>query len=269
MKRTFIATMSLGACLLATAAAQAAAGQHPRIQGYDHWWEYDWDYREYAYVQEVQVVSDGIDVVPVVVQFRSFHPELGYSGFSASSWAAGPGVVDQAQINTFKAYGLAILGCSDALPAAHAYDSPSTLNPASAVALEWFASDNGWLRNMYFECADNLPPPLDVCDAAAAPEVLSLTPDSQTFYYVDVALQNGNELTLGFEWDGGEWQLAEQYGAADACQGQLDTFTEYTMSILTSPSCAADWVYTPSEEAEISWYVFEAENYCQEVMYNL
>jgi hypothetical protein len=177
--------------------------------------------------------------------------------------------VDQAQINAFKAYGIAILGCGDALPGAHAYDSPAALNPASPVPLAWFASDVGQLRSTYFECADFVPPPLDACDDAAAPEVLSLTPDSQTFYYVDVALQNGNELTLGFEWDGGEWQFAEQYGVAGACQGQLDTFTDYTMSILTSPSCAADWVYTPAEEAEISWYVFEAENFCQEVMYNL
>ncbi|MCC6559352.1 MAG: hypothetical protein IT372_41040 [Polyangiaceae bacterium] len=269
MKRTFIATMSLGACLLATAAAQAAAGQHPRIEGYDHRWEYDVDYRESAYVLTVQAVSDGIDVVPVEISFRSFHPELGCSTFTASSRALGPGVVDQAQVDAFKAYGIAIIGCGDALPGAHAYDAPAALNPASPVPLADFAGDVGWVRSMYFECADSVPPPLDVCDAGAAPEVLSLTPDSQTFYYVDIALQNGNELTLGFEWDGGEWQLAEQYGAADACQGQLDTFTDYTMSILTSPSCAADWVYTPAEETEISWYVCEAESFCQEVMYNL
>lgn len=103
----------------------------------------------------------------------------------------------------------------------------------------------------------------ETCNATAAPDVSSLVPEGSYFFYVDVELLNGNVLTLGFEYDGDIWDFSEQYGSADDCSGQLNTFINYTLAILTSPSCAADQVYTPAEEALIEWYVFEVENFCQ------
>lgn len=102
------------------------------------------------------------------------------------------------------------------------------------------------------------------CNPAVAPAIIEFTPDSSSFFYVTVELQNSARVVLGFEHDGDRWELAEQYGSPGACFGQLDTFGDYTMSILTSGSCAADQVYTPYEESVLAWYVFEAENYCQD-----
>ena len=102
------------------------------------------------------------------------------------------------------------------------------------------------------------------CDAAVAPAIVDFTPDSTSFFYVTVELTNRAQITLGFEYDGDQWSFAEQYGTPGICQGQLDTFNGYTLSILTSASCAAPTVYTPAEEAVIAWYVQEAENFCQD-----
>ena len=102
------------------------------------------------------------------------------------------------------------------------------------------------------------------CDATAAPDITDFDPDSTSFFYVTIELQNDNELVLGFEYDGDQWDLSEQYGSGDECDGQLDTFSDYTLSILTATGCAADPVYSPAEESAIAWYVGEVENACQD-----
>jgi hypothetical protein len=104
----------------------------------------------------------------------------------------------------------------------------------------------------------------DACNPTVAPYLVQFQPDSSSFFYVTVELLNSAEVILGFEHDGDQWSLAEQYGSPGACAGQLDTFGDYTMSILTSNSCAADQVYTTGEEANIAWYVLEAESFCQD-----
>jgi hypothetical protein len=92
-----------------------------------------------------------------------------------------------------------------------------------------------------------------------------MTPDSSSFFYVTIELDNGAVVNFGLEHDGGGWQAVEQSGDDPGiCQGQLDTFRNYTLAILTSPSCVAAQVYTPAEEAVIAWYVFEVENFCQD-----
>ena len=256
-----IATLVLLAYSLFIPAAYAAAGQHPRITQYSHRWVYDWDLRESVYELTMELVSDGIDVVPVTVIFRSVYPETG--AFTTQTIVRGSGTIDQTQLNTFKAYVPPIYGCNDASPAAHVYDSASTINPASPITLVSFAQALGQLRYQSFGCSDLYPPPLGECSSSAAPQILSFDPDSVSFYYTTIRLDNGNSLTLGFEYDGDEWSFAEQYGSVGACQTQLTKFVNYNLAILTSSSCAAAQVYTPAEEATIAWYVGEVENACQ------
>lgn len=102
------------------------------------------------------------------------------------------------------------------------------------------------------------------CDSSAAPDITDLEFDSVSFFYVTLDLDNGNEVILGFEFDGDQWDLSEQYGSGDSCDGQLDTFGDYTLSILTAEGCAAAPQYTPAEEAAIAWYVGNVENACQD-----
>jgi hypothetical protein len=158
-----------------------------------------------------------------------------------------PGIC-QGQFDTFTDYTLSILTSPSCV-------ADPVYTPEEEAVIAWYVFE---VENF---CQDNQPPS---CDPSVAPTILSMTPDSSSFFYVNVELTNGVVMDFGFEHDGGGWQLVEVIGNPDICQGQFDTFTNYTLSILTSPSCVADPVYTPAEEAVIAWYVFEVENFCQD-----
>ncbi|MCH9679982.1 MAG: hypothetical protein K0V04_01005 [Deltaproteobacteria bacterium] len=252
--------------------AQAAAGDHPQIHDYYHQWEYDWDLDEYIYVLTIETIVDGFDDVPVNLRFESFDPST--IPLMASAQILGPGVVDQDQITDFQHYVIAIYDCDDASSEAHVYDAPNTWNPLGSDSIFSFALAVGQLRSQYFGCPDHQPPPVDPtggpgggggsCDADAAPVAADIDPDSTSFFYVEIELDLGDPITAGFEYDGDQWELSELYGDAGTCQGQLDTFTDYTLDILTSASCTAAPIYTPAEQTALDDYLTEVENFCQD-----
>lgn len=259
----------LTAAALSPRAAQAAAGDHPQIHDYYHSWEYDWDLEDYVYVLTFETTVDGFDEVPVNIQFESYAPS--FIPLSASAQILGPGVVDQHQIEEFQHYVIAVLGCDDASPSAHVYNAPNTWNPLSDDSISSVASNLGQLRFQSFGCNDWQPPPVDpsggggvgTCEADQAPVAADIDPDSSSFFYVEIELHLGDLVTAGFEYDGDQWELSELYGDAGTCQGQLDTFTDYTLDILTSPGCTAAGVYTPAEQLALEPYVLVVEDFCQ------
>lgn len=266
------ALATLAVVALGPATALAGPGDHPQIHDYYHSWEYDWDLDEYVYVLTIETIVDGFDEVPVDIQFESFDPSS--IPLSTSAQILGPGVVDQDQLEDFQRYVIAVIGCDDASADAHVYNAPNTWNPLSSESISTFASILGQLRFQSFGCNDWQPPPVDpsggpgggggTCEAGDAPVAADIDPDSTSFFYVEIELHLGDLVTAGFEYDGDQWELSELYGDAGTCQGQLDTFTDYTLDILTSPSCTAAPVYTPAEELALQAYVFAVEDFCQE-----
>ncbi len=265
---------SLAAVLVAAAPSTALAGpgDHPQIHDYYHQWEYDWDLDEYIYVLTIETTIDGFDEVPVNLRFESFDPTT--IPLMASGQILGPGVIDQDQMTDFQQYVIAIYDCDDASAQAHVYDSPNTINPLSAESIFSFASNVGQLRSTWFGCPDHQPPPVDptggpgggggTCEAELAPVAADIDPDSSSFFYVEIELHLGDPITAGFEYDGDQWELSEQYGEAGTCQGQMDTFTDYTLDILTSASCSTAPVYTATEQAALAGYVTEVEGFCED-----
>lgn len=265
------ALATLTVMVMSPRSAMAAAGDHPQIHDYYHAWEYDWHLGDYFYVLTVETTVDGVDEVPVDVQFRSYDPST--IPLTASANVLGPGVIDQDQLEDFQRYVIAVLGCNDASADAHVYNAPNTWNPLTDESISSFASNLGQLRFQSFACNDFQPPPVDpsggpggggTCEADQAPVAADIDPDSSSFFYVEIELHLGDLVTAGFEYDGDQWELSELYGEAGTCQGQLDTFTDYTMDILTSPGCTAAPVYTPGEELALEPYVFAVEDFCQE-----
>ncbi len=106
-----------------------------------------------------------------------------------------------------------------------------------------------------------------VCEETAVPHIDDMEPDSSSFFYVTIQFEDGigEFITQGYEHDGDQWQMAEQYGDVPGatCQAQLNTFTDYTMDILTASTCTAVPIYTPEEESQIAWYVQEVQTFCQ------
>lgn len=266
------ALAALAVVAMSPRAVSAAAGDHPQIHYYYHYWEYDWDLDEYVYVLVFETTIDGIDEVPVDVRFEAFDPST--MPLVASAQVLGPGVVDAGQLQDFQDYVIAVVGCNDASADAHVYNAPNTWNPLSDDSISSVASNLGQLRFQYFGCNDYQAPPVDTsggpgggggtCEADQAPVAADIDPDSDSFFYVEIELGLGELLTAGFEYDGDQWDLSELYGDAGSCEGQLDTFTDYTLDILTSPSCTADPVYTPAEQLALQSYVFAVEDFCQE-----
>lgn len=101
------------------------------------------------------------------------------------------------------------------------------------------------------------------CDAAQAPNPVTVVPQGASFFYVDLRLHSGTVARIGFEHDGERWEHAEQTGDASGCARQLQAFVDYTLAILTAEECASAPAYAPEQEALLSSYVHQVENFCR------
>lgn len=101
------------------------------------------------------------------------------------------------------------------------------------------------------------------CDATQAPNAVTLVPNSDTFFHVDLGLDSGATVRIGFEYDGDRWEHAEQYGDTEGCTGQLQTFVDYTLAILAADACTAQPAYSAAEETRLADYVGQVGQFCQ------
>lgn len=255
------------------------SGQHPQIITVRHYSLFNYERREFEQFVEVDIVNDDIgqDTAGTITFISREFP---YETWEVQlPWQAARRRMAHNQLLTFTNYTSSILDCRWQDKEAHVYDHPATWNPAGKLTIQKYAwvlfaamLDENWQR---VDCGAhqqdppppvNLPPPPPVCEPTAVPHIDDLTPEGNSFFYTFVELSDGDTyVQLGFAHDGNSWQLFEQHGEVSGgdCQEQLGQFTNYTLAILTAPTCTAVPIYTPEEEAIIAWYVKEIENFCQ------
>lgn len=262
MNRILATLIGLGIACAAPTTAFADYGDHPQINDVTSRWTYDWSLRKWRYSVTIDITTDGFDEVDAQIIHSSTNP---WSGFYISDLVIiGSGDLDREQVTDFGYYSREILNCRDTTSTAHTYDDTSTWNDEGDLSIEEFAGTIGMIRST-FGCADTQPPPLGVCDAAddaSAPDVGSVIPDTVTYFDVEVELAKGQEISVGFEYDGDRWEGYVSSGSADDCGGQVDTFVDYTVEILESEDCTATSPYTSAEDTALADYIEEVEDIC-------